>query len=166
MKIGGKEIKGPNIEILVLPRGEDEIVLKAQAVLDFDEFEKLCPEPKAPGRRTKNGWEPNTNDETYRSVMETHNAQRIAYLVLRALEPSNIEWETVDISNPSTWTNYVQDFRKAGFSSIEVNRIVQCVMRANALDEAKLEEARKVFLIGQAQERAQSSGPATEQPNT
>ncbi len=165
MKIGGKEVKGPNLEVLVLPRGEDEIVLKAQAVLDFDEFEKLCPEPKAPGRRTKNGWEPNTNDVTYRSLMETHNIQRIAYLVLRSLEPSNIEWETVDMNNPGTWANYVQDFRNAGFSGIEVNRIVQCVMRANALDEAKLEEARKVFLSGQALDQEQSSGPAAEQPS-
>lgn len=166
MKIGGKDVRGPNIEVLVLPRGEDDIVLKAQAVLDFDEFDKLCPEPKPPGRRTRNGWEPNTKDETYRSLIDTHNAQRIAFMVLHSLEPSNIEWETVDMNNPSTWTNYVQDFRKAGFSSIEVNRIVQCVMRANALDEAKLEEARKVFLSGQALDQEQFSGQVDAQPTT
>ncbi len=165
MKIGGKEIKGPNVEILVLPRGEDEIVIKAQALADIDEFNKLCPEPKPPGRRTKNGFEPQLNDPTYRTLLDAHNNQRIAYMVIRSLEPSQIEWETVDINNPSTWMNYVSDFRKGGLSSVEISRVIQCVMRANALDEAKLEEARKVFLIGQAQEQEMSSGPTTEQGN-
>lgn len=153
MKIAGQEVSGPHVETLVLPRGdEDVIVFRAQAVQDFDEFEKLCPEPKPPGKRTKEGFVPNLNDETYRSVLQSHNERRIAYLVVCSLEPSKIEWETVDISNPKTWMNYVEEFKAAGFSTIEINRIVQVVMSANALDEVKLQQAREVFLRGRVPE--------------
>jgi hypothetical protein len=166
MKIGGVPVNGPHEEILVLPRGEDQIIIRAKAVLELDAFDVLCPEPKAPGRLTKDGFIPNREDETYQQTLARHNEKRIAYLVLRSLEPSNIEWDTVDINNPKTWTNYVPDFRKAGFSTIEINRIVATVMAANALDEAKLEQARRVFLRGQAQARNESSGQSTEPENT
>ncbi len=162
MKIGGKEIKGLCIETLVLPREDGDIVIRAQALLDFDEFDKLCPEPKAPVRLTKKGKEPHLEDETYRQMLATHNAQRIAYMVIVALEPSNIEWDTVDINDPKTWMNYSEDFKKAGVSDIEVGHVVSTVMQANALDESKLEQARDLFLRGQRMEVEESSGPLTE----
>ena len=164
MKIGGQKISGLHEEILVLPRGpEDVIVFRAQAVQDFDEFEKLCPEPKPPGKRTKDGFVPNPDDVTYRSLLQSHGEKRIAYLVLCSLEPSKIEWDTVDISNPKTWMNYVKDFKSAGFSTIEINRIIGAAMAANALDEAKLQQAREVFLRGRVQEASMSSGQVAEQ---
>lgn len=165
MKIGGIAVSGPHEEILVLPRGEDQVVIRAKAVLDLDEFDRICPEPKPPGKRTKEGWVPNKDDITYQQILSRHNEQRIAYLVIRSLEPSQIEWDTVDLGNPKTWTNYVTDFRNAGFSTIEINRIVTCVMQANALDEAKLEQARKVFLLGLVQAKDESSGPNIELEN-
>jgi hypothetical protein len=49
MKINGEEIKGPNTELIVIPRSNgNPIVFKAQAILDFDDFDKLCPRPKPP----------------------------------------------------------------------------------------------------------------------
>lgn len=162
MKIGGVSVSGPHEEILVLPRGESQIIIRAQSVLDLDEFDKICPAPKPPGKLTKDGWIPSLDDETYRQSISRLNERRIAYLVIRSLEPSQIEWDTVDIGNPKTWTNYIVDFKNASFSTIEVNRIVACVMAANALDESKLEQARKVFLAGQAQALVPFSGPSTE----
>lgn len=167
MRIGGKEINGSHEAVLVLPRGiDDQIVIRAKAVLDLDAFTAMCPEPKAPGRLTKSGWEPNTKDENYQITMMRHFEQRVAYLLIHSLEPSHIEWDTVDINNPRTWTNYMDDFKKAGFSSVEINRIVALVMEANALDEAKLEKAREVFLLGQRQEQEKSSIPTTELPSS
>ncbi len=166
MKIGGVPINGPHEEILVLPRGDSQIVIRARAVLDLDSFDAICPEPKPPGKLTKDGFIPNKEDESYQQAIARHNEKRIAYLVIRSLEPSNIEWDTVDMANPKTWTNYMNDFRNAGFSSVEINRIVATVMAANALDESKLEQARKVFLRGQAQARNESSGQRIEQPTT
>lgn len=164
MRIGGVKIEGPAEEILVLPRGEQMLVIRACAV-NLDDFDALCPEPKPPGKLTKDGWIPDVENESYKQVINSHNEKRIAYLVIKSLSPSEIEWDTVEAENPRTWTNYVQDFKAAGLTTIEINRVVQCVMRANSLDEDKLEQARKVFLLGQAQAQKESSGLSTEQAN-
>ncbi len=162
MKIGGVEITGPNEELLVLPRGETNIVIRARAVLDMGEFDAICPEPKPPGKLTKEGWIPDTGDENYQSILANHNAKRMAWLVVKSLVPSDIEWKYVDINNPKTWIRYTDDFKEGGLSTVEISRIVQAVMRANSLDEAKLDEARKVFLRGQQAAREQSYGQPTE----
>ena len=166
MKISGVEIKGPHEELIILPRGEQQIPIRARAVLDMETFEKLCPEPKPPGKRTKAGWVPNTDDPGYRTILNNYQSQRLAYMMIKSLEPSNIEWDTVVMDNPGTWTNYLEDLKNAGLSAIEINRVIACVMQANSLDERKLEEARKVFLLGQAQELDESSGQSSEQLNT
>lgn len=166
MKIGGRVVEGPHEEILILPRGDEPLVIRAKAILDWDEFEKICPEPKAPGKLTKDGWAPNKDDASYRQMMVSYADRRVAYLVIRTLEPSNIEWDTVRLDDPRTWTNYTNDFRAAGLSTVEINRIVQCVMAANALDEAKLEEARKFFLLGQRPAPEQFAGQTVEQPTS
>jgi hypothetical protein len=162
MKIGGMSVNGPSEELLVLPRGEQVIVFRAKSI-NLDEFDALCPEPKPPGKLTKDGWIPNAEDPNYMQVLATQNEKRIAYLIVKSLEPSDIEWDTVQVDNPRTWTNYLQDFKNAGLTTIEINRIIQCVMQANSLDESKLEQARKVFLHGQAQAQKSSSGQSTEQ---
>ena len=167
MRIGGVEIKGPAEEVLVLPRldGED-IVIRASAVMDMDEFEVLCPVPKPPGIRTKTGWTPNENDQTYKEQVAQHSEMRFAYMVLKSLEPSEIEWEKVDADISSTWLGWQDELKEAGISETEVNRIIVCVMQANALDEAKLKEAREVFLRGPVQEPSEYYGPDTELENT
>ncbi len=167
MKISGNEVKGPAEEILVLPRlqGED-IVIRATAVMDMETFETLCPPPKPPGVRTKNGHKPNPNDKTYLERMDQFGEQRLAYTIVKSLEPSEIEWENVSLDDPSTWIAWKDEFKAAGISVTEVNRIVQCVMQANALDEDKLEAARANFLLGLEEEVEESSGLVTEPQST
>jgi len=167
MKIGGVDPSTlPKEEILILPRGETELVLRATGISDYDAFNALCPEPKPPGRLTKDGWEPNEDDEDYKSLVEGYNSRRLAWLVVMSLDPSDIEWDTVDVSKPSTWKNWDVDMRKAGLNQVECNRILQLVFQANCLDEAKLKEARENFLLGQRLEQKTSSGPSTEPGNT
>lgn len=166
MKIGGIEIKGPNTEILVLPRLEEDIIVRATAVTSMKEFDDLVPEPKAPGIRTKDGWKPNVNDETYRQQTDHYNSQRLAYLVIVSLEPSEVEWTRVNINDPSTYLEWDKELREAGLSDIEINRVVMCVMQANALDEDKLKAAREVFLLGRAEGLSESFGQNTEPQNT
>jgi hypothetical protein len=166
MRIGGIEIKGPNEEILVLPRLDEDIVIKAQAVTTMDEFDVLVPEPKPPGIRTRDGWKPNANDESFKQRMTHYNEQRLAYMIIKSVEPSNIEWGKTDISDPSTYTQWTSELKEAGLSDVEVNRIVLCVMQANSLDEEKLKAAREVFLLGKEEEQKASSGLSIEQPST
>jgi hypothetical protein len=162
MRIGGVKIEGPNEEILVLPRLGEDIVIRAMAVSDMSEFHALVPEPKPPGKLTKNGWEPTLKDETFKQRMIKYGEQRYAYMVIKSLAPSKIEWERVDSDNPKTWALWEEELREAGLSTVEVDRISVCVMRANALDENKLKEARELFLHGMAEEQRKSSGLETE----
>ncbi len=166
MRIGGIEVKGPNEEILVLPRLDENIVIKARAVTTMDEFDVLVPEPKPPGIRTRDGWKPNADDESFKQRIEHYNEQRLAYMIIKSVEPSNIEWKKTSISDPSTYTQWTSELKEAGLSDVEVNRIVLCVMQANSLDEEKLKAAREIFLLGTEEEQKASSGLSIEQPST
>jgi len=49
MKLLGKKITGPNETIIVIPRfNSDNIIFKARAVLEMDEFDEMCPTPEPP----------------------------------------------------------------------------------------------------------------------
>ena len=151
MKVGNVEISRCE-QVLVLPRlGSEDIVFRAVAVSSMTEFEAICPEPKAPGVRTKDGFKPDTEDESYQQLVSLHGDKRLAFIMIKSLEPSDIEWDEVKIEDPSTWTKWQEELLNAGLSVIEANRVVACVMEANALDEDKLKEARDSFLLGLAQ---------------
>jgi hypothetical protein len=114
----------------------------------MDDFYRLCPIPTPPmmlkgGRRV-----PDTEDKGYQTDVESHASKRSAYIIVRSLEPSQIEWDTVRLDQPSTWLSWEDDLKQAKFSVVEINRIHRLVLEANCLDEAKLEEARKSFLLG------------------
>ena len=156
MKIGGVDPRTlPTEEVLVLPRGDQRIVFRASGLEDMEPFKALCPEPKAPGKLTKDGFVPDTEDEGYKSVMEEQSKRRLAYMVVNSLAPSEIEWDTVKLDDPSTWTNWEVDMKAAGLTQVECNRVLSLVLEANCLDEVKLRKARELFLQGPPQ------GPVT-----
>jgi len=149
MKIGGRVITRAE-EVLVLPRPENEdIIIRAQAVSTSEEFDALCPMPIPPSIRTKSGKKDDLKDESYLKSIERRDNLRWDYMVLRSLEPSKIEWETVDLDKPNTWPNWKKELLDAGLSDIEVGHIQNAVMSACSLDEDKLKEARESFLLGQ-----------------
>lgn len=167
IKIAGKEVPAAlNEDVLVLPRGDSMIVIRARALVDIEEFTKLCPEPKPPGKLTKDGWEPNLQDDTYKKRIEQHNMQRAGYMVINSLAPTEIEWETVDLDNPKTWANWENELKDSGFTNVECNLILALVMDVNSLNEAKLKAAKDSFLLGQAQASETQSSPTTEPNDT
>lgn len=161
MKIQGKKIQGPNVETIVIPRGDDDqVVFKAQAVLDFSEFDKFCPMPE-PRRLTKPGGAivHDVDNPEYRKAVAQYSTDRMAWLILKSLEATpGLEWETVVMGDHSTWGNYTAELRSAGFSEMEIGRIVSGCMSANCLSESKIEEARKRFL---ALEKAAALAPSS-----
>lgn len=162
MKIGGVDPKTLSPDYtLVLPRGEGMIAFKARGVMDMDEFSKLVPEPQPPKKMTRDGIVADVNAANYKLDMEHYGKRRLAFMVVKSLEPSGIEWETVDVTNPGTWQNWEQDLKSAGFTSIECNRIVGLVLEANCLDENKLKQARDVFLRGPQEGLVESTSPTT-----
>lgn len=153
MKVGGVQVS-PCEEFLVLPRGGEgkDIVFRAKAVAINDEFNKRIPEPVAPMLLGKGGQKtPDLKDEEYQKAMTRRGELRFAFLMLKSLEPSNIEWDEVDIDKPNTWTKWSEELTAGGISEVELNRIIGCVMAANSLDEAKIKEARDAFLRGQGE---------------
>jgi len=168
MRIAGKKLSEPNIEILIIPRGGDneDIIFKAKAVLDMDTFDKAYPTPSAPMKIVKGGKKVEDVDSPmFKKKVSDHNRRRIGYLIIKSLEATEgLEWETVDLNNPETWENYEKELRDGGFSNIEIMRIIQCVMRANCLDESRLDEARDRFLL--TQQAQDTSSSLQEEPNS
>ena len=167
MKIGGVDPKTLcNEVLLVLPRGETDLVFRARGLKDMTKFNDLCPQPKVPTKLTRDGQVPMPEDVSYREMIDQWTKKRLGYIVVHSLEPSDIEWDTVKTDDPRSWTKWEEDLRGGGLSEIECSRILATVMEANALDEAKLRKAREVFLLGQVRVAEASSGPVTEPVST
>jgi len=155
MRIGGIDPKDlPTEEVLVLPRGDRQIVFRACGLPDMEEFKKLCPEPEPPGKLTAKGFIPDKDDPGYKSIVEQHDKQRLAYMVVKSLAPSKIEWDTVVADNPATWLNWETDLKAGGFSQRECSLVLRLVWEANSLDEERLRKARESFLAGAPKEPA------------
>ena len=167
MKIGGIDPTTLPIEVfLVLPRGDQEIVFRAHPVPSMDEFEALCPRPNAAGqndprRLGADGGRPHLPAAHVR--LEPDAARLHGRQVAGAQPESSGIRSTRPI--PSTWKNWSTDLRNGGLSDIECQRVMNLVLEANCLDEAKLKKAREVFLAGQEAKPA-SSGLPTEPQNT
>jgi len=166
MKIGGVEVTKCE-EVLVLPRTNGpDIVFRAEAVVSMDEFEALCPPPEIPKRVVRGGTEANPDSPGYREQLANWSNRRFDYLVVKSLEPSDIEWSKVNMDKPSTWKLWQAEFKDAGISENECKRIINLVLAANSLDERKLQEARETFLRGQGVEKGAFSGQSTEPEST
>lgn len=171
MKLFDKKIEGPNVEVIVIPRGGDkpDIVFQAGAIMDFSNFDKLCPEPKPPMKIMKGGKrEYNLEDVGYIQARDRWTEQKVAWMVIESLKATpGLTWDLVNPLNPKTWHFFSDELRDAGFSQIEVQRITNGVFSANCLNEQRLEEARANFLRGpQDQLKDESCGLQDEQPST
>ena len=156
MRIAGKKIEGPNVEVIIIPRGEGEnIILKAEAILDYDEFEQLCSRPVAPTITLRGGERrADVDDPIFQERLSQYGSKRIAWMCVKSLQATpDLEFEKVKLNDPETWLNLDDEFKEAGFSMIEIGRIRQGVFAANCLDESRLEEARQSFLASQVEGR-------------
>lgn len=165
MKVGGKVIDKPNELILAIPRENEDIIFKVRAVLDMDEFDKLCPEPVPPTIVNARTQEKRLDykDKKYMEKAEKHSRQRFDYLVLKSLEATDgLEWDTVKMDDPETWQNWEQDMKNAFFSIAELQRIRLAVFDANSLNEEKLKEARDRFTRSQAAAKSEQSSQKEE----
>lgn len=168
MKIHGKSLSGPNIEVVVFPRPSGDVVFKAQAVLEYEEFTKLNPQPEPPKVMRRGGAV--SADVTDKKYVEAHNAwaeSRTHYMILKSLEATEgLEWETVVMADPETWPLYQQELTDAGFTAPDIARIVNCVVDACGLNQKKIDEATARFLAGQGQEQESGSSPSIAQKST
>ena len=164
MKINGKKLDGPNIEIVVIPRQNGDLVFKAQAVLDYVECDKLNPMPLAPKMLLRGGGvQENVDDPTYQKAVDEWATRKFYYMFVKSLQATEgLEWETIKMDKPETWQNYKTEMQAGGLSPGEIARIEMCVTDACGLNQTKIDEATKRFLAGQAQGHANGSGPSSE----
>jgi len=153
MKMHGKKIEGPNVETVVIPRSDPspDLVFKAAAVLDYDEFEAILPAPEPPiivrpgGEQTKN-----IDDPKYLEKVSSYGDKRTHWMILTSLKATDgLEFETVKMSDPETWINYREEMKAAGLSPFEVSKVIGAVIDACGLNQVKIDEATKRFLAGQ-----------------
>lgn len=153
MKLNGVKVQGPNIEYIVIPRGNgNDIVLKAQAVLDTKEFEQIVQAPK-PGKKMLPGGiiKEDADDPIYKDAMKAYADLRYSWIVIQSLKATEgLEWETVDEGRVDTWNNWETELKDAGFSNTEVQYVMLGVANANALNQEKIDEARTRFLLSVA----------------
>lgn len=151
MKVGGVQVTPPPEGLLVLDREDGQLVFRAKPVPveAWDFFNKACPEPPMPMVLKKGEKIGNPDDETYKLQMAQMRSKRIAYLCLKSLEPSNIEWDTVNMDQPDTYLNFEDDLRASGMVEMEIQKVIGLCVGANSLDEEKLKAARESFLRGQ-----------------
>jgi phosphoribosylanthranilate isomerase len=154
MKINGFVVTGPQTEVVVIPRGEVELVIRAQAVLDYTDFDKLNPIPKPPVKMLAGGvTQENVEDPKYKERLSAWAQQKTDWMIIKSLSATEcIEWETVKMDQPDTWKNY-RDELESVFTPDELSKIMEAVLVATGLTQSKIEEATKRFLATQGSKR-------------
>jgi len=168
MKLNGKTLFGPRIEVIVFPRQDGNLVFKAQSVLDYDPFEKICPQPQPPVRMLPGGIKSfNTESPEYEEKLEEWATKKWDWMMLKSLEATEkLEWDTVNMEDPSTYGHYRDEMKAAGLSPAEISRIQALVVDSCGLNQIKIDEATKAFLAGQGQEQEDKSSPSSEVNST
>lgn len=158
MKIGGQKVSADNIYEVFVPTGESTgIMFKCKAVRNMDEFEKRFPppEPKKIYKPGSQSPELDLEDKAYVKAMEEYAELKHNYFYLESLSATEgLEWETVNMDEPSTWGNFWKELEDT-FNNIIAQKILQGVQRANSLDPKYIEEARKRFLAGTSTQQGQ-----------
>jgi len=160
MRYKGKKVEGRNTELLVLRRPNGEVMaFKCEAVADYTEFEKICPSPEPPEVLKPGGVrERSVKDPKFVKALGEWAERKTDYTVLKSLDASpDIEWDTIDMADPTTWGNYRKEMTDSGFTEIEIARLITTVGVANCMDDSMLEAAREDFLVAEAAAEQESA---------
>jgi len=154
MKYAGKKFEGRSTEVVVIPRQGFSVIFKAQAVLNYDNFEKLCPLPNPPKVMKPGGVTvSNVEDPKYLEAIGKWSGYKTTWMILESLKATpELEWETIDPLKPETWSNWEDELTDGGFSQAEITAIIGIVIDACGLNQTKIDKATKDFLAGQEAE--------------
>jgi hypothetical protein len=148
MKLKGQEVVVKN-EVVVVPLGGVEHVFEAQTVFDYEPFEQRFPKPEPPLRKVPGGGPdtPVLDDPEYKKKIEEWVTSRTNWMFLKSLEATEgLEWEKVNMDDPTTWGEFETELREAGFGEVALMKILGIVTTACGLNQAKIDEATKRFL--------------------
>lgn len=167
MKFKGQKALGPQPEYIVIPRGEDNIVFIAKPILDYSGFEAICPRPVPPGILYPDGRKGQDVDSPeFRKELGDYIQMRTDWYVVNALRDTpDMEWETVNYSEPDSWKNWRQELGEF-LTEREINQVLDGIATANGLDQAKIEAAKERFLAGMASQPNVLSSLVTDEKTT
>ena len=160
MKLNGEVLHVIGEDTVVIPRSTGDIVFKARAVLDEEPFDKLFPRPEPPVKKKPDGSESfNIEHPTYVEALNKWATAKTDWLVLEAyrLGSPEITWDTVKMSDSSTWSNYKDELKSSGFSEVEIARIIGCAISASGLDQGKIDRATESFLAQMGEQKEEKS---------
>jgi len=151
MRINGVEFNKPMTVEFVFPYNGIDIVLKAKAVSDYTEFDKLCPQPVPPMKVLATGEKiPHLEAKEYVAAMGVYNTKHSDWTVLTSISATDdLKFDTVNMADPTTWGNWKKDITKASLPDRLITKIYTLVAEANLLSDEKLEQARNRFLARQ-----------------
>ena len=143
MKYKGSKLEERGIEVVVIPRTNENLIFKLKPV-NISNFDEILPEPSKKMRINSDGSKVLIDND---KAIEEYANKKLAYMLLQSLSATeDLVFETVDIGNSDTWCNYKDEMLKSGLSELEIVKIVKGMISACGLDEDKIEIARKDFL--------------------
>jgi len=152
MKINGVKVNAPNVVPVPIIRETGDILILCGAVLDYEEFDQLCPRPEPRVQTHADGTEiPMVKEKAFLAKIEEWAEKRVAWRTIQSLKATEgLEWETVSDTDPESWANWREELKSACFSEMEVMRIQESIGRADGFSPEKIDEATKTFLAGLA----------------
>ena len=151
MKIKGQVFDKPKPVSVVLPYGDENVLLQCGAVVDYADFIAQCPEPSPPQTlRPGNVAGVNLKDPKFLADVRTHSTLRTFWMIKESLKSTeDLVWDNVSDDKPDTWENLEKELGTS-FGPGGVAKIIQAVLRANGLTNEIMGEARDSFLASQS----------------
>jgi len=151
MRIKGKRIGAPKPRPCVIERDGEDFVFIVNAVLDYKEFEKLCPIPSPPKvMKPGGGVSEDSNNPKYAEALTKYGEKKTNWLMINAIKDTEgLEWEKVILDDPTTWEHFREELSEGGLTEGELAFLINDVYLVNSLDESKMSEARERFMRSQ-----------------
>lgn len=160
MKVKGKSVAPPATIERKLRRDGETIVFKCAPVLDYKEFETICPQPKPPViSRPGKPMITDTKDPEYLRAVDNWSARKSDWMVLKSISATEgLEWDTVDMEDPSTWENYRKELETC-FTPFEADWIIGGCFAANFPSTKRQQEALENFMYTEEEDLDELSSP-------
>lgn len=154
MRIKGKRIGAPKPRPCVIERDGEDFVFIVNAVLDYKEFEKLCPIPSPPKVMKPGGKVSEDPDSPlYNEALTKYGKKKTNWLMIQSIKDTEgLTWEKVVYDDPETWEYFREELSESGFTEGELAYLINDVYLINSLDESKMSEARERFIRSQEAE--------------